>query len=173
MPRGPKKDPNRPRGKMSAYAFFLQEERESVRRGNPNATVNFQEFSRKCADKWRAMTDAVKNRYLRMAEQDKVRFTKEMANYKPPPGFGKKRKRAKKDPNAPKRALSGFFFYCKDERPKLKVQHPDWRVGQMAKEMSERWNRAPQKVKDKFEKLAQADKARYEREITIWRATNK
>ncbi|KAG5119038.1 hypothetical protein JHK82_033458 [Glycine max] len=29
---------------------------------------------------------------------------------------GKKKKQKKKDPNAPKRAMSGFMFFCKLER---------------------------------------------------------
>uniref|UniRef100_A0A8L8JTX7 HMG box domain-containing protein n=1 Tax=Heligmosomoides polygyrus TaxID=6339 RepID=A0A8L8JTX7_HELPZ len=43
----------------------------------------------------------------------------------------RKRKRAKKDPNAPKRALSAFFFFSQDRRPEVQQMHPEWKVGQV------------------------------------------
>ena len=53
------------------------------------------------------MTPKEKKRFEELAEKDKARYQKEMANYHPPAGgsgakVGKKRT---KDPNAPKRAL--------------------------------------------------------------------
>ena len=53
------------------------------------------------------MKDKEKKRFEDMAAKDKVRYDKEMANYTPPAGGdgGKKGKRKKKDPNAPKRPL--------------------------------------------------------------------
>jgi len=37
----------------------------------------------------------------------------------------KKQKRAKKDKDAPKRALSAFFFYNQERRETLKKEKPD------------------------------------------------
>lgn len=42
-----------------------------------------------------------------------------------------KTKKQKKDPNAPKRALSGFMFYSKDNRERLKSENPDITFGEM------------------------------------------
>ena len=47
------KDPNKPKGRMSAYAFFVQTCREEHKMKHPNQKVEFAEFSRKCADRWR------------------------------------------------------------------------------------------------------------------------
>lgn len=49
-----------------------------------------------------------KKRFEDMAERDKQRFDKEMANYTPP--AGQKKKKKKKDPNAPKRSLLVSFY---------------------------------------------------------------
>ena len=42
-----KGDPKKPKGKMSAYAFYVQMCREECKKKNPEATVNFAEFSKK------------------------------------------------------------------------------------------------------------------------------
>ena len=47
------KDVNKPRGKTTAYAFFVQQCREELKKKNPNETVVFSEFSKKCAEKWK------------------------------------------------------------------------------------------------------------------------
>ena len=49
------------------------------------------------------MSEEEKKTFNDMAEKDKIRYEREMKNYVPPPGEGKKGKKKKKDPNAPKR----------------------------------------------------------------------
>ena len=95
-------------------------------------------------------------------KQDKIRYEKEMANYVPPKGSKKGKK--KKDPNAPKRSLSAFFWFCADERPKVRAQKPDASVGDIAKELGIKWKHASNDLKKKYEALAVKDKARYDRE---------
>jgi hypothetical protein len=34
-------------------------------------------------------------------------------------------KKTAKDPNAPKRALSAYFLFARDERPKIKLTQPN------------------------------------------------
>lgn len=48
-----KGDPNKPRGKMSSYAFFVQTCREEHKKKHPDAAVNFAEFSKKCSERWK------------------------------------------------------------------------------------------------------------------------
>ncbi len=45
----------KPRGRMSAYAFFVQTCREEHKKKHPGESVVFAEFSRKCAEKWKVM----------------------------------------------------------------------------------------------------------------------
>ncbi|XP_013396137.1 high mobility group protein B2-like [Lingula anatina] len=164
-----KKDADKPRGRMSSYAFFVQVCREEHKKKHPGENVNFREFSKKCSEKWASMTAKEKKRFEEMAEKDKARYEREMAKYVPPPGEsggkGKKRKQ-KKDPNAPKRGMSAFFFFCAQERPALRAQFPDLGVGEIAKKLGDKWS----KVTDKsaFEKMAANDKARYEKEKSAY-----
>lgn len=105
-----------------------------------------------------------KKRFDEMAAKDKIRYEGEMANYVPPAGEGKRKRKNKKDPNAPKRALSAFFFFCADERPSVRKEYPDYPVGDVAKELGKRWEVCPNRPK--FEQQALEDKKRYE-EVTI------
>lgn len=166
----PVKD-NKPRGRMTAYAFFVQTCREEHKKKHPEEQVIFAEFSRKCAERWK-MLDKEKQRFHEMAEKDKQRYELEMQNYVPPKGTvvgrGKKRK-AFKDPNAPKRSLSAFFWFCHDERNKVKALNPEYGVGDIAKELGRKWSDMDAEVKSKYEQMAEKDKARYEQEMTEYK----
>jgi high mobility group protein B1 len=153
---------------MSAYTFFVQTCREEHRKKHPNENVNFTEFSKKCAERWKQMTEKEKKRFAEMADKDKLRYDREMSSYTPPAGEGG-RKRKKKDPNAPKRPLSAFFLFCHDERPAVKVIFPTYSVGEVAKELGDRWNKVTPDMKSKYEQKAVQDKQRYEKEMTSYK----
>lgn len=166
------KDADKPRGRMSAYAFFVQTCREEHKKKHPGESVVFAEFSKKCSERWKTMTDKEKHRFHQLADKDKKRYEGEMVNYKPKKGEGRKKKR-QKDPDAPKRPLSAFFWFCNDERPKVKVTMPDSTVGDVAKELGRRWNECTEDQKSKYEALAAKDKARYEKELKAYKSTGK
>lgn len=47
------KDPNKPRGKTSSYAFFVATCREEHKKKHPGTSVGFAEFSKKCSERWK------------------------------------------------------------------------------------------------------------------------
>lgn len=51
--RMPKKVDAKPRGRMTAYAFFVQTCREEHKKKHPEENVVFAEFSKKCAERWK------------------------------------------------------------------------------------------------------------------------
>ncbi|XP_049865618.1 high mobility group protein DSP1-like isoform X2 [Pectinophora gossypiella] len=163
---------NKPRGRMTAYAFFVQTCREEHKKKHPEENVIFAAFSKKCAERWNTMSEKEKARFHEMAEQDKKRYDLEMQNYVPPKdvkvGRGRKRQQVK-DPNAPKRSLSAFFWFCNDERSKVKANNPEYTMGDIAKELGRRWAAADSDAKAKYEALSEQDKARYEREMTAYK----
>jgi high mobility group protein B1 len=55
LPRG--KADSKPRGRMTAYAFFVQTCREEHKKKHPEESVIFAEFSRKCAERWKVSFD--------------------------------------------------------------------------------------------------------------------
>lgn len=106
MPKVSKKDPEKPKGAKSAYNFFLQHNKDEMKGDKPMA---LKDFSRHCAEKWKALTEEEKKTFHEMAEQDKERYKKAMESYSPPAAVeigGKKVKRKQaRDPNQPKRNL--------------------------------------------------------------------
>jgi len=83
-------------------------------------------------------------------------------------GIVKKQKRTK-DPNAPKRALSAFFWFCHDERPKVRSANPKFTVGDVAKELGKKWGTTSSSAKAKYEAMAAKDKARYAKESAAYK----
>lgn len=63
------------------------------------------------------------------------------------------------------RPKSAYFFYLDDVRAQVKSENPNKGVGDLAKIMGAMWNEIKEtKEADKYNKKAQEDKARYERE---------
>lgn len=167
---GKKGDPDKPKGRMSAYAFFVQSCRQEHKKQHPGESVVFAEFSKKCAERWKKMTDKEKKVFHDLADKDKIRYNLAMDKYVPPLGEGKKgRKRKRKDPDAPKRNLSPFFLFCNIERPKVKKIYPDFGVGDVAKKLGEAWKNVSAADKAKYEKEAAKAKIVYEKDMAAYK----
>lgn len=103
--------------------------------------------------------------FQNQAEVDKQRFNAEMRTYVPQDSGkkrGGKRKRSK-DPNAPKRSLSAFFWFCNDERPKIRGMNPEYTVGDVAKELGRMWAGVDPQTRERYNLMAERDKQRYQR----------
>jgi len=110
------------------------------------------------------MSDDEKRRFYELAQKDAERYQAEVAAYGGEDAM-RKRKRAKKDPNAPKRALSAFFFFSQERRPAVQSEHPEWKVGQVAQELGRLWKMVSMEEKDSYERRAMHDKERYAEEM--------
>ncbi|KAG5260764.1 hypothetical protein AALO_G00296220 [Alosa alosa] len=163
-----KGDPRKPKGKMSAYAYFVQTCHEEHKKKTPEIPVNFTEFSKKCSGRWKMMTEKEKSKFEDLARQDKVRYDQEMMHYNPGNKRGKK-----KDPNAPKRPPSGFFIFCSDHRPKIKAQFPGLGIGDVAKKLGEIWNSLPDGSKQPYLQKANKLKDKYQKDVADYRSKGK
>ena len=113
-------------------------------------------------------------KWVKKAEQDKVRFQEEMKSYVPAEdptdgGGGGTRKKAKKDKNAPKRNMSAYFLYSIDARPRVKEENPEASFGDIARLISAEFKTLPEKEKQVWQEKATADKARYEGQMKVYR----
>lgn len=75
-----------------------------------------------------------------------------------PQGKGKKEK---KDPLAPKKGLSPFMIFNKENREKIKISHPNATFGDIGKLIGTAWKALNEKQKAVYVQKAETDKQRY------------
>ena len=91
--------------------------------------------------------------------------------------------KAYKDPNKPKRAKSAYFYFCDDERPALiekyrkqskkgKLKKGETLMGVVAKELAAIWKKLDDKKKLKYNKMAEAGKSQYEKDMAAYNEKN-
>jgi len=166
----PKHNDNKPKGRTTAYAYFIKTCHEQHKRNHPEEKVQFGEFGKRCAQSWKMTSEQDKQYFKDMSERDKQRHDAEMESYVPPKGERMRGKKGhKKDPNAPKRSLSAFFWYCSEGRQRIKAQNPEYRVGDIAKVLGRLWAEADALTKQKYEAMAERDKARYAQEMAQYK----
>jgi hypothetical protein len=69
-----------------------------------------------------------------------------------------------KDPNAPKKPCGAYMFFCKDKRNSIKAAKPALTTPEIGKELGRLWGTLSDGEKAKYNKQAEQDKARYEKE---------
>lgn len=170
MPRS-KKDPNKPKGVKSAYIFFAEHERENDTEG-----LSFAEHSKACGNKWAEMSDAEKAPFIKKSEKDRKRHEAEMKNYVPPQSDSdsdddapkKKKHKKSKDPNAPKRPTSAYFYFAADQRPALKKENPSLTITEQATKIGALWRDLDDDAKQPYQDKAEKDKQRYTKEMDAY-----
>jgi len=86
---------------------------------------------------------------------------------------GKKNKKTTKDPDAPKRPTSSYFYFAADQRDIVKKNNPDASVTELSKILGEMWSKL-EKGKEgkkgtlKYDNLAAKDKNRYAEEREVY-----
>uniref|UniRef100_A0A8I3X889 HMG box domain-containing protein n=1 Tax=Callithrix jacchus TaxID=9483 RepID=A0A8I3X889_CALJA len=150
-----KGDPKKPKGKMSALAFFVQARREEHKKKNPAVSVNFAEFSKKCSERWKTMSRKEKSKFDEMAKADKVHRKK------------------KEDPNASKRPPYGLLLFCSEFRPKIKSTNPGISIGDVAKKLGEMWNNLNDSEKQPYITKAAKLKEKYEKDVADYKSKGK
>lgn len=76
-----------------------------------------------------------------------------------------KGKKAKKDPNAPKKGLSAYMIFAKENRERIKTENPEADFGVMGKLIGNQWKALEEYEKDTYKVKSEADKERYTNEI--------
>lgn len=98
------------------------------------------------------------------ATPKKVRQTKPKVAKKGTP----KKRVAKAKSNAPKRPMSAFFLYMKDNRETIKRENPTAEFTQIPKIGSEQWTSLKPAQKSKYLALAEKEKQRYATEMLTY-----
>jgi structure-specific recognition protein 1 len=173
-----KKDPNAPKRPMTAFMYFSLDMRAKLKEENPD--LSFGELGKLVGQRYKEISEEEKKKYESKANADKMRYEAEMKKYSPPDvdsgseeaSSSKKKgaKKAKKDPNAPKKGLSAFMFFSKEMRPKLKEENPNLSFGELGKLLGQVYRDLSPDELAKYEEMANSDKKRFNREIEAYEA---
>ncbi|CAG8435485.1 5748_t:CDS:10 [Diversispora eburnea] len=188
----PNRKDNKLKRPMNAFLIFNKEMRPKVLEMNPNMTVA--EISKTIGENWRGMTEEQRDQYLQKARELKNEFHETHPDFvytrrskaelaaaghhsyskkrspahsplKDPRGRKKKRSR---HPTAPKHPMSGFLFYALEMRPHVAEQNPGSTVGPISKIIASHWKNLTPEQRERWEKMASDDKARYAREMETY-----
>lgn len=183
------KDPNKPKRGRSAYILFCADERPMAKSALDDGAAPT-EVTSELGRRWKQLKESTKpvdkkryQKYEDASTADKKRYDDEMANYVPPsdeelellvankPKRGRKSTKKTTEEGKPKRGRSAYIFYCQDYRPVVKQEMGDAKATEVTTELGRRWTAvrdAGGADYDKYVKLAEEDKARYESEMASW-----
>lgn len=85
-------------------------------------------------------------------------------------GSGKDAKKAKKDPDAPKRPTSSYMYFAKEIRADVVAKNPNAKPTEVTTMMGAMWKEMTAASKKKFEKMAEADRERYAADKSVYDA---
>lgn len=155
----------RPTRNKTAYMMFVKEQRKATQNANPD--MGFVEITKDIAERWGKLTKAQLKPYEESAAKDKIRYEKEVtefrANHPDEPLTVKKKKRVAKL-KGPKKARSAYVFYTTERRSAVQAENPNLEFGDVTKHIAEEWNKMSDSQKAKYEAMAVEDKGRFETE---------
>ncbi|KAE9136699.1 hypothetical protein PF010_g1581 [Phytophthora fragariae] len=164
-----KKDKNAPKRALSAFMFYSNDIRETVKKEMPE--LAFLQISSEIGRRWKQISDEERRPYDELAAADKRRYQEEKEDYVPDPSFETtKGSRKKKDPNAPKRALSAYFFFCNEIRQEVRDENPNKRITEIVTLLAERWRALPDKKRVKYQKMNEEAKVKYAQQMDVYNA---
>jgi hypothetical protein len=165
-----KKEKSSIKKNKSSYLFFCDEERDVIKKENLGLTNK--QIIGELAIRWGLLKDYPDKieKYTLRAKEDKERYQTEIKNISVNENIGEnvktKSKKTKKEKSNIKKNKSSYLFFCDEERLKIKKEKLELSNKEIICELANRWKNVkddPKKI-EKFVKLAESDKNRYENE---------
>ncbi len=166
------KDENKPKKPLTAFFIFLSDKRGEIKAENPELSVA--QISKVVSERWKLLSDDEKAIYDEKANNDKIRYETEMANYVPSTEIeteSSKTKKIKKikDKDAPKGVKTAYMFYASDNRASVKESNPDMKGPAISKQLGLNWKSESDEIKNKYKQLEEEDKIRFNNEISEYK----
>jgi len=128
----------------SSYMFFCAEMREAVKAEQPG--LRPPEVLKALGEKWRQTSGVDRARFEEMAAADQKRYVSESG------AGGAKRRMSGVGAGGGKKPLRGFFLFSQERRPAVREAHPEWKVGDVAKELGRQWRELDDASKDAWKR---------------------
>jgi len=169
------KDKNAPSRYKSAYMLFCEANREEYKKNNPESKTT--DIMRGLAKLWKEADESSKKSYKKKADKLKIKYDSAVEKYRLTDSYmeyqrknqtnnlyikyasklGIKKKTFKSfpgDPNAPKRPLSNFMLFSRDQRAKITAENPGMNIGAVSKIIGANWKSATDEEKAILKKKA-------------------
>jgi len=170
-PMKPAKDPNAPKKPLSAYFIYANYIRDDVRRECPEMSTT--EIAKESGRRWAQLSPEERQNFENQSRDAKTEYEEAMSNYTPGAMYqnqnASKPAKKVKDKNAPKPPLSAYFLFGNAERDRVRQEHPEMSMPEIAKQLGKEWASLSQDEKQPYLDKADADKHRYDQEMAAYR----
>ncbi|CAM6119616.1 unnamed protein product [Calypogeia fissa] len=190
-----KKNPKHVKRPQTPFLLWAKDQRVQIKKDHPEAT--FAEVSKILGEKWKTVPeeekkayvdryDVEKKVYLKIVGQEKreveamkmyeeehnkkvaVEFLEQYLRFQSEKEDGDmKKKKKEKDPRKPKQPASAFFVFSNERRPNMLAEN--LRIPEIGKRLGEEWRALDENSREKYEKIAAEDKARYAAELESYK----
>mmetsp|Transcript_49021 Transcript_49021/g.131189 ORF Transcript_49021/g.131189 Transcript_49021/m.131189 type:complete len:207 (-) Transcript_49021:179-799(-) len=147
----------------NAYMHFSGEKRGDFQEEG----MSIGDLGKKLGEAWRSMSATARKPYEKMAVDDKKRYELELKQgLVPKERRSKAKKEGKPKKEGPKRPMSAYIAYVKDKHGETAKagQSPT----EVMKALGAQWKKLAAAKRKPYEKLAAADKARYDGELEAY-----
>ncbi len=154
-----------PKQPSNSYIFYTKEARTKVCSENPEAKNT--EIISILAEQWKKLKN--KDKYVEMANEDKIRYTKDMEKFeKNHPEFTRS-KTSKKNSKPTKE--TAYRLFCEENREQLKKKFPDSIGKEIAQKLISEWKKENDESVLNFQKKADEMNKDFEERMTEYLAT--
>uniref|UniRef100_A0A7S3K3K5 HMG box domain-containing protein n=1 Tax=Aureoumbra lagunensis TaxID=44058 RepID=A0A7S3K3K5_9STRA len=174
--RGVRRNPDAPKRPMSPYVTFVKEKWKEVHDSLPGAAAK--DVMRTLGEQWNALSDSQKEKWKNLSDEDKARYASEMQAFEGPSTVavirrghdGARRKRNRKDPNAPKRGASAFLLFANEKRKALKDANPTLHNTEISRMLGAIWKTADDTTKAPYVQAEAEARKEYGKAMEEYRA---
>ena len=163
------RDPDKPTRPRTAFVLFQLDQRQALLQTDPN--LQQVEIFKLVAERWNDPKFAkVRKKHEKRYTKLKASYDAAMANYKAPEKIRYKytKRKAKKDPNEPKRPASAYVIYATEQMALAHAANPKGK--QIMKQVAAAWKGLSAAKKKIYEKRLEEEQARYAKEKAAWDA---
>jgi len=161
-------DNNAPKRPLSAYFAWMSANREAVRQEFNLQKKDFTKVVKICAERWKKMSEEEKAPFVEKAKSQFATYKTKMVAYKQTSSYQKfktqrnehklkKLNKRPKDPNAPKKPLSGYFRFMNEYR----LKNPSLGLTECTKTAGKVWSELGVDGKKKYQDAAEVERKKY------------
>jgi len=167
------KDANAPKRPTTPFMAWRKQNYQNVAK-TMAVGHSFKELQAEFGVAWRKLTDAETQPFKDAFKTAMEKHKKLMKAYKQTSSYAAFQKKLaafkvvkvskakfKKDPNAPKKPLSGYFLFLADKREEVKTSNPNLSHKEQLAKMGSMWKEAGDAVQKSYNDKAQANKKEY------------